>query len=221
MRLTEAPLAVRSTEWSPDGTQILITANSANEDSHMYVVPSQGGVPMRLFANDGSAETDPRWSPDGTRVVYSTTRDPWKTLDKAEIRMLEIASGKITSMAGSGEDFSPRWSPDARYIAALTISEHKLRVYDLGSRQWTTAFNGFANFPCWSKDGRFMNFGDWEALIGRVSVNGGPTQFIASMKDIREAGTFGGWFGLDPDDVPLFLRDNGIDEVHALTFTEK
>jgi len=30
-----------------------------------------------------------------------------------------------------------------------------------------------------------------------------------------------GWFGLDSDDTPLFLRDNGTNDIYALTLDRK
>ena len=32
---------------------------------------------------------------------------------------------------------------------------------------------------------------------------------------------YGFWFGLDPDDNPLLLRDEGTDEIYALTLERK
>jgi hypothetical protein len=75
------------------------------------------------------------------RVVYSTTADAWTALNRAEIRILEIANRKVISLEGSSEDFSPRWSPVGRYIAALNLSNHRLRVYDLQLRSWKTGIS--------------------------------------------------------------------------------
>jgi Tol biopolymer transport system component len=221
MKLTSAPLAVKSAQWSPDGTQVLIEAQTSNDNIFMYVVPAQGGPPRRLLPTDSGAETDPRWSPDGTRVVYSTAADGWTALNRPEIRILEIASSRVTPIEGSGEDMSPRWSPDGRYIAALTISDHKLRVYDLQLARWINVYEGIANFPSFSKDGSLIYFANESGTIFRVPVKGGSAQLIIPADDWASTGTFGGWFGMDPDDVPLALRDNGVNEIFGLTLDTK
>jgi hypothetical protein len=41
---------------------------------------------------------------------------------------------------------------------------------------------------------------------------------VASLKDFR---FIGNWFGLDPTDAPLMLRDVSTTEVYALTLEEK
>jgi len=146
-----------------------------------------------------------------------TDADAWIALNRPETRILEIASQKVTSIAGSGEDFSPRWSPDGRYIATLTVSSHRLKLYDLESQRWITLYGGFANFPAWSKDGRYVHFATDTRRLLRVPVKGGPAQSVAP-NDVRPGtGTSGDWNGLDPDDIPLALRDNGIDEVFGPT----
>jgi hypothetical protein len=36
--------------------------------------------------------------------------------------------------------FSPRWSPDGRYIAAITFADLKLVLFDFANQKWTEAF---------------------------------------------------------------------------------
>jgi hypothetical protein len=39
---------------------------------------------------------------------------------------------------------------------------------------------------------------------------------VADLKTFRQAGYFGYWLGMAPDDSPLLLRDTGTQEIYAL-----
>ena len=44
---------------------------------------------------------------------------------------------------------------------------------------------------------------------------------VVSLKDFRFTGTLGLWFGLDPTDAPLMLRDVSTSDVYALSLDQK
>ena len=69
-----------SPSWSADGTQFAFTTQpvrgghsicpgKALECGDVYVVPVSGGVPARI-TNDTMNDWFPRWSPDGTKIVF-------------------------------------------------------------------------------------------------------------------------------------------------------
>jgi hypothetical protein len=54
-----------------------------------------------------------------------------------------------------------------------------------------------------------------------VPLAGGKAQSIVDLRDFPWTGWYSGWFGLDPNDNPLLLRDAGTDEIYALTLYRK
>ena len=60
-----------------------------------------------------------------------------------------------------------------------------------------------------------------ENAIARVAVKDRKAEQVVALKDVRLAGVYGYWFGLDPDDNPLLLRDEGTDEIYALTLERR
>jgi len=52
-------------------------------------------------------------------------------------------------------------------------------------------------------------------------VPGGTPQRVVDLKDFRFTGAIGGWISLDPDDTPILLRDNGSNDIYALTLDSK
>jgi hypothetical protein len=61
--------------------------------------------------------------------------------------------------------------------------------------------------------------GDQEAhqSIGRVRLQDPKIEKVVDMKDVGRmtTGTFVEWFGLAPDDSPLFARDISTQEIYA------
>jgi len=228
-QLTKPPFYPRDVRWSPDDAQIVFTDNSHNGVDAIYVVPSQGGTPERLIPEDSGPQWDATWSPDGKKVVYGTT--PWHSVGnyspaKIEVRILELATRRTITLPHRPEGFwSPRWSPDGRYIAGLPAKRDNLSIFDLKTQQWKDLLrkgqNGFLN---WSKDSRFIYFlrTTDDRCIYRVPISGGDEERIVDLKEFRNIGWYpNGWMGLDPTDAPLLLRDAGTDEIYALTLELK
>lgn len=64
----DAPLWLRNTSLSPDGKTIAFTYKG-----DIYTVPSSGGQALRLTSDPGF-DSNPFWSPDGSRIAFSSNR---------------------------------------------------------------------------------------------------------------------------------------------------
>ncbi|MFQ5570101.1 MAG: amidohydrolase family protein [Rhodothermales bacterium] len=98
-----------SLDVSPDGERIVFDLLG-----DLYTVPMAGGRATRL--TDGMAfDGQPRYSPDGTQVVFTSDRDGGENLwiiDFARKDTLQLTKGK------SNRYQSPEWTPDGNYIVA-------------------------------------------------------------------------------------------------------
>src|ERR1700728_2855618 len=61
---------------SPDGRMIAFTVQTVDmanntKPTQIYVVPMDGGTPVRL-TNEGTSNTRPRWAPDGKRILFAS-----------------------------------------------------------------------------------------------------------------------------------------------------
>ena len=220
VQLTDPPVYPHGPRWSPDGNEILFSAAPDAQNTEMlYVVPSQGGKPHRLIPEDNGRQGDGTWSPDGRRIVFHTQSN-----GETALRIFDLDSHRITEVPGSVGLYSPRWSPDGRFIAAFSTHVWDLKVYDLETHQWSTVLTHEATgFPCWSRDSRYLYilYVDQQPGVYRVSVKGGAPVQVADLKGFHHTGLVGFWMGLDPNDAPLLLRDVGTDDLYALTLEAK
>lgn len=223
VQLTTPPLYPFGTSWSADGTQIAITAEKNSSQLGIYTVPAQGGQPVLVAPVEADWEGfDASWSPAGHRLLYDS--DPDNSL-----RILDLDSRKETRVPGLDHVFSPRWSPDGRYIAAILLAgkdHYEIRLFDVQTQQWSTllAHMEGLGIPAFSHDGRFLYLlnsygGNWS--VYRVPVAGGKPEPVADLSGTHLGGALGFSFGLDPDDNPLTLRNSGSGDIYALTLDRR
>jgi Tol biopolymer transport system component len=126
---------------------------------------------------------------------------------------------QLSTVPGSEGLWSPRWSPDGRYIAALSTDGQTLLLFDFKSPRWTELTRARFDYPSWSRDSAYIYFntkGD-DAAFFRVRIRDRKLERIVNLKNLpRNAGHFGTWAGLAPDGSPLFQRDSNFDDIYAL-----
>ena len=228
VQLTDPPMQVTGPRWSPDGSQILFSASSVDH-VYAYTVASDGGVPKRILPEDTGRQGDPDWSPDGKKIVFDSAAA--KDAKTGDLRIFDLEARRVTVVPGSAGTWSPRWSPDGRYIVALSWKSSILQVFDLETQRWSQLpVKGFARYPAFSRDSKYIYYiyvlfsHKSDAGIFRIPVKGGEVKLVADLKDWRAVGDWlelDPWMSLDPTDAPLLLRDTGTEDIYGLTLDEK
>ncbi len=217
LQLSFPPMRARMPRWSPDGKSIAFAAQLPGKPWKVYLVSVEGGS-LNLLSPEERDERDASWSPDGNSLVFSSRT----TTSRREIRQLNLVDNQPVSLPGATKMFSPRWSPDGRYLAALSLDSQKLNIFDFTNQQWKELIRTRVGYPACSRDGKYIYFIDQfgnEPGIKRVRIADSKIESVADIKELRLVETFfGRWFGLTPDDSPLLLRDVGIDDIYALDF---
>ena len=218
-QLTFSPLRAFLPRWSPDGTQIAFSATLHQTRLNIYLVSSKGGTPQRILPSD-QIQTDVNWSPDGRSLLFGSLM-----FQNAPIYTIDLATKRVAPLPDSSGFFSPHWSPDGRHIAAITKAHRTLMLFDLTTQKWTQAYGYEMGWEHWSHDGKYLYFLDYhdpEAgfhyRVVRLRVNDLKIENIVDIKNVGRLtnGTFAAWFGLAPDDSPLFARDISSQEIYAL-----
>ena len=213
LQLTFPPLTTYLPRWSPDGKQIAFQATTPGKPWAMYVTSAEGGNPQEVAPGLG----DPGWSADGKSLVFSDTPpfDPTAS-GKLAIHLMDLKTREVTTLPGAEGLYSPRWSPDGRYIAALRAGPETLMLFDFSTQKWVQLEQIAVGFPSWSRDSKYIYFdavGEDHAFY-RVRISDHKLERLVSLKGLRLTGAFG-WTGLAPDDSPLVLRDVGTQEIYA------
>ena len=223
VQLTDPSLYPLGPRWSPDGSQILFCSSHGSEHVRAYVVSSQGGTPQAILPEDNGGQSDPSWSGDGHKIVFSTLEAIGNF--NSVLRVLDLDSHQITTLPGSEGMWSPRWSPNGRFIAGLHAGPTGgLKIFDFETQRWSVMQQTReTDFPTWSSDSEFIYFlSPWnDPGVFRVRVTGGDAERIVDLKGFRYTGAFTLWMGLDPTDTPMLLRDAGTDDIYALTLEQK
>jgi Tol biopolymer transport system component/DNA-binding winged helix-turn-helix (wHTH) protein len=216
LQLSFPPLRARNPRWSPDGKQIVFTALLPGKPWKLHLVSKDGGSPQQLMPEERE-ESNPGWSPDGNSLVFDA-----RTPGMRAIYLLDLRKNQVSPLPGGMKMFSPRWSPDGRYIATLPLDSRKLMLFDITTQEWAELAQALASFPTWSRDGRYIYFTDQFGNgpgIKRARIADRKVEWVADLKELRLVATyFGRWFGLAPDDSPLVLRDVGIQDIYSLDF---
>jgi Tol biopolymer transport system component len=215
LQLTSSPLAPGMPHWSPDGKQIAFQGGTPGKPLRIYVVSADGG-PVRQTSNGESGkygDGDPSWSPDGASLAFcGPDRDAG---GEESIHVVDLKTNHVSALPGSEGMWSPRWSPDGRFIAGLSrYPVDKLMLYDLRTRKQTQLFNLPGGCPTWSRDGESLFFGDESAGVWRIWMRDRKVERVANWSNIRVAGW--GWFAAAPDNALITARDAGTDEIYAL-----
>ena len=81
-------------------------------NSDIYVVGANGGLPQRLTTSPG-VDTDPSFSPDGSKIVFESDRG-----GSQQLYVMNADGSDQRRLTFSGSWYaSPVWSPDGKWIA--------------------------------------------------------------------------------------------------------
>lgn len=111
---------IEEPQISPDGRWIAFVQVAVDRLENAYkrniwLAPTRGGQPLQLTRS--GKDTQPRWSPDGAFLAFTSARD-----EKSQIYLLRIVepggeARQLTRLPNGAH--SPAWSPDGQQIAFL------------------------------------------------------------------------------------------------------
>jgi Tol biopolymer transport system component len=198
-------------QWSPDGKWLVYS------DWHnLYLISADGGAPEKLTP-DGPHDIAPTWSPDGKSIAFNYFPYPGQPLS---IRLLDIASRKISEMQNSQGYLWPSWSPDGKYLVAMGQYPSRMMLYSAESRTWKELhrFDVLWSYWVWASDSKSLYVSQIQGNNGiyHLSVPQGEWTKLSGLEGVNDTDGFDSFLSLTPDGQPAIMSRTGVAQIYLL-----
>lgn len=167
---------VETLACSPCNKIVFMSRRDGNYEIYSVAVD---GTELTRLTNSDSYDGEPAWSPDGTRIAFTSERDFEGSGDPVMTRDLYVMDADGTNVerltfSKSGA-WRPAWSPDGTRIAYGSFSDGSLNLWEIAAEGGTPRLlfssPGVDVQPAWSPDGtRLALVSDWFAYDIKYDV---------------------------------------------------
>ena len=216
--------------WSPDGRRIAFSARREGDDaSQIYLLDVTGGGEAQRVTSLSTGATSPKFSPDGTMLLFTSSVYPGAADDDANKKI--AAERKTRKYNARAYDSFPirywdKWLDDVQPHAFVQKAEAGAKARDLLAGSKLVGLNGFAGtetmsgqelVAVWSPGGKSIifactqnrneaAFADVVTHLFELSVDGGEPRQITSGKNSYSQPRF------RPDGKALYMTQSAGDE---------
>ena len=203
--------------WSPDSKWI-----AYSDWNEIYRVSVESGAPEKL-TSEGFQEVLPSWSPDGKSIYFND----YPIAGHVRIRILDLATRKVSTMPGSDGYYAPLWSPDGQYLAGIQNPPKSMAIYSVKTKQWKQlkVFQPDLGFFVWAPDSKslYMTLDPQEAAAGeqigvyRLTVPDGRWEFSTKLTGLNVL-TEGAqdFISFTPEGQVAVMSDTSVTQIYQM-----
>ena len=200
VKLPNSPSQIRDIDWAPDGSRFVFS----KDFGEIHVMNTDGSNLIKLvpFGSNSDGPTryvGPRWSPDGTKILFVQTSNNF-----TDVFVMNSDGTGIRRLLNTDGTFGPAWSPDGTKLAFYQLTEVHVINFD-GSNEITLATNesccSFGSIswqpiptntplpppgpppPIFSISGRVTNTTDDPIIFARLTISGTRNATLNSKAD--------------------------------------
>jgi Tol biopolymer transport system component len=198
-------------QWSPDGKSLVYS-----DSQKIYLLSADDGTPEMLIPA-GRNEVQPTWRPDGKAIDYMY----WDGVSHPSkgIYEVELATRKVSMRPGTEQFFSPCWSPDGKFLAAMADKPSRLMLYSVEKNVWTglQTINAPWGFWTWSNNSKsiYMRLLQGQPGVYRLNIADGVWTKVSSLQGLN-AKIFDSSVSMTVDDRPALMSHTGSAQIYSL-----
>lgn len=125
-RISSTVESAMTPRWAPGGGLVAFAGgDSLESELQIFVVSATGTNQVNLTQAPGTVNVDPSWSPDGSKIAFTSTRD-----GNTEIYVMNSdGSNSHRLTENSSSDWKPRWFPGGDAISFLSNRDGKYEIF--------------------------------------------------------------------------------------------
>ncbi|MEO8632207.1 MAG: alpha/beta fold hydrolase [Chloroflexota bacterium] len=215
----------REITWSPDGSRIAYVANAGGKAFAVHVVEVANGK-KRILTEGTFDDAQPRWSPNGKRLLFTSRRESVRT--NSDLFVISAEGGaptKLQTRDVDGESLEGDWSKDGSHIAFTTNTRrrYEIAVATLEGDEVTrvdplTKSIFDETSPAWRPDGRavlYLHNENAEVSVRRVFAVSHADHAVADRPGVHDSIRVG------PDGDLVAYLYSGAREPHDVYVTRE